>query len=55
LPPIKGFIDVSILESGKGFGELALIHKQPRAATIRCVKYTHFATLDKHDFDTSVL
>ena len=44
-----------MLGVGKSFGELALTHNKPRMATIRCLKDTHFATLDKHDYETSLL
>ncbi|TNV83980.1 hypothetical protein FGO68_gene11952 [Halteria grandinella] len=43
--------EVAILGPGKSFGELALVRKKPRAATVTCVEETHFATLDKHDFE----
>ncbi|CAD8078627.1 unnamed protein product [Paramecium primaurelia] len=41
---------VRILKKGESFGELALIHKQPRLATIRCVTDCIFAILDKQQF-----
>ncbi|CAD8171382.1 unnamed protein product [Paramecium octaurelia] len=41
---------VRILKKGESFGELALIHKQPRLATIRCVTDCTFAILDKQQF-----
>ena len=43
------------MSSGQGFGEIALVHRRPRNATIRSKKCCHFATLDKHDFDTTIL
>jgi CRP-like cAMP-binding protein len=42
------------LGPGKSFGELALIMRKPRAATIRCLEDTHFATLDKVDYEKSL-
>ncbi|CAD8161802.1 unnamed protein product [Paramecium octaurelia] len=41
---------VRILRQGESFGELALIHRQPRLATIRCVNNCYFAVLDKQQF-----
>ncbi|CAD8082353.1 unnamed protein product [Paramecium sonneborni] len=41
---------VRILRKGESFGELALIHRQPRLATIRCVTDCIFAILDKQQF-----
>ncbi|CAD8177631.1 unnamed protein product [Paramecium octaurelia] len=41
---------VRILRQGESFGELALIHRQPRLATIRCVTDCCFAVLDKQQF-----
>ncbi|CAD8107603.1 unnamed protein product [Paramecium primaurelia] len=41
---------VRILRQGESFGELALIHRQPRLATIRCVNDCCFAVLDKQQF-----
>lgn len=46
--------EVATLGPGKSFGELALIRHKPRAATIRCLQDTHFATLDKHDYEISL-
>ena len=45
------FIEATILKSGKSFGELALIKKQPRAATIRCLEDSHFAVMSKSDYE----
>eukprot|EP00347_Sterkiella_histriomuscorum_P020337 403338195 len=52
---IEGFREVAQLGPGKSFGELALIQNKPRAATIRCYQETHFATLDKFDYETSLM
>lgn len=46
--------EAAILEAGKSFGELALIMQKPRAATITCIDFTDFATLDKTDFEASL-
>ena len=42
---------VSKLFDGASFGELALIESQPRAATIISVRNTHFAVLNKKQFN----
>ncbi|CAD8160515.1 unnamed protein product [Paramecium pentaurelia] len=41
---------VRILNKGESFGELALLHKQPRLATIQCNTDCTFAVLDKQQF-----
>ncbi|CAD8077328.1 unnamed protein product [Paramecium primaurelia] len=41
---------VRILNKGESFGELALLHKQPRLATIQCLTECTFAVLDKQQF-----
>lgn len=41
---------VGLMGKGDGFGELALLHNKPRAATIRCLTDCHFAVLDKNDY-----
>ena len=43
-------ITVANLHSGMGFGELALIKNQPRAASIQCSTNCHLAVLDKQDY-----
>ena len=50
----KSMREVAILDAGKSFGELALIMQKPRAATIKCLDITYFATLDKQDFEASL-
>ena len=45
---------MATLDAGKSFGELALIMQKPRAATIKCIEDTFFATLDKSDFEASL-
>ena len=42
---------VATLKAGMTFGELALISNKPRAATIRAVGDSHFATLDRRTFN----
>jgi CRP-like cAMP-binding protein len=39
------------LKEGDSFGELALVMKQPRSATVKAVRNTIFATLNKEKFD----
>lgn len=43
--------EVKILGNGSSFGELALLEKKPRAATIICKEDTHFAVLQSKYFD----
>lgn len=42
---------VKELEAGAGFGELALISNKPRMATIICHANSHFAILEKKEFN----
>ena len=42
---------VSELQNGTGFGELALLNDKPRSATIVTLEDTHFAVLEKDDFN----
>ena len=39
------------MKPGASFGELALIHLKPRAATIICKEDCYFATLDRQGYD----
>jgi CRP-like cAMP-binding protein len=43
--------EVKVLPSGSAFGELALMERKPRAASIVCKENSHFAVLDKIHFD----
>jgi len=43
--------EVKALSGGASFGELALIDKKPRAATIICKENCHFGVLDKNSFE----
>ncbi len=43
--------EIKVLSIGASFGELALMEKKPRAATIRCKEDSCFAVLDKKNFD----
>lgn len=43
--------EVKILKAGTTFGELALISKKPRAATIICKEDCNFGILEKKDFN----
>ena len=42
---------VKVLGAGASFGELALMEKKPRAATIKCDTDCHFAVLEKDHFN----
>lgn len=41
---------VCTLPAGASFGELALIRKQPRVGSIRCVERCYFGVLVKKDY-----
>eukprot|EP00347_Sterkiella_histriomuscorum_P008621 403344394 len=45
------YIEISQLQTGQSFGDLALIEQKPRMASIRCLTETHFAVLSKKDFN----
>lgn len=47
---IEWFVNVLDLGEGKAFGELALLHDEPRAATVKTTRDSDFAILDKKDF-----
>lgn len=51
---MSAFRQVTLLGEGKGFGELALIKPQGRAATIVCTKLSRFATLHRKDYILNV-
>lgn len=44
------FVEVTTLNSGSSFGELALESSKPRAASIKCKSDSHFMYLEKHDY-----
>jgi len=46
---------VTVLDSGKSFGELALLHNKQRAASISTLEDTHFATMNKRSFERVML
>lgn len=41
---------VNKIRPGEGFGELALLHDNPRAATVRCVEFTALWTIERLTF-----
>jgi len=43
--------EIGVCNKGDCFGELALLKKQPRTATVQCRSDCHFAVLSKPDFD----
>lgn len=45
------FHELKVLDSGNSFGQLALLEKKPRAATIICKEDCHFAVVEKEYFD----
>ncbi|EWS72675.1 cyclic nucleotide-binding domain protein (macronuclear) [Tetrahymena thermophila SB210] len=44
-------VHIRDLNEGESFGELALIDKKPRSATVTCITDCHFITFDKISFD----
>lgn len=46
---------IALLEAGKSFGELALLHNKQRAASIKVVEDCYFATMNKKSFDKVML
>ena len=47
---IQWFVEVAKLTPGQTFGELALINREPRSASIKCICNCYFATLEKQDY-----
>ncbi|CDW86844.1 cyclic nucleotide-binding domain containing protein [Stylonychia lemnae] len=45
------YTEISQIQTGQSFGDLALIEQKPRMASIRCMTDTHFAVLSKKDFN----
>jgi len=43
-------MEVTVLQKGQSFGELALISNKPRAATVKCLSDSHFLVLHKQDY-----
>lgn len=48
---MKWFIDVSVLNAGQSFGELALINNEKRQATIKCDKDCLFAVINQAEYE----
>jgi len=44
--------EIANLNVGDGFGELALLNDGPRLASIVCKEDSHFATLNKENFQS---
>jgi NADH:ubiquinone reductase (H+-translocating) len=47
-------IPLAVLGAGEYFGEMALLHRAPRSATVRCVEAMDVLAIEKGDFDTLV-
>ena len=45
---------VNKIKPGEGFGELALLHDNPRSATVRCVEFTALWTIDRLAFRKAI-
>ncbi|KRX03646.1 Cyclic nucleotide-binding protein [Pseudocohnilembus persalinus] len=58
IPIVPGNFDklmqITTLQQGKGFGELALINNTPRMAEIRCLQETQLLVIDKKTFNRSI-
>jgi CRP-like cAMP-binding protein len=50
LPGQKGYEQLIIVRQGEGVGELALISKKPRAASVLCREECHFAVLSRENY-----
>ena len=46
------FYVAATLSNGQSFGELGLLRRKPRAATILCTENTHLGILQKSDYET---
>ena len=44
------FVEVLTLEEGQSFGELAIIHNRPRAATVRAQTDVQLAIIGRKDY-----
>ncbi len=49
------YTSVATMEKGRMFGELALIDKKPRAATILAQRHSEFAVLSEEDYNHILL
>lgn len=47
-------IEVAQLNSGRPFGEIALVENKPRMATIQCITDCTFATMNREDFQKTL-
>ena len=52
---ISLFSEFIALDSGKSFGEMALINNKPRGATILCKEDCHFATMGQEDYKSTLM
>jgi hypothetical protein len=52
---ISTFSEFIALDDGKSFGEMALMNNKPRGATILCKENTHFAVMDRVDFQDTLM
>ena len=48
-------IENKTLSEGETFGELAIINKMPRAATITCLSDCYFAVMNANDYNQFVV
>ena len=46
----EGFVDIARLSEGCSMGELALVDKKPRMATVKCLTRCHLLVLNRADY-----
>ena len=47
---VNWYSEVVKLKAGAAFGELALLNREARSATVQCISKCQFATLDKASY-----